>query len=85
MSDKQKGKKVGNIKPSDRVYYKTQFTVTERNKQKNLGRHLRHHPGDVQSRAFATKVHGEKWVSGTLANATMGGIRRMERNLNPEV
>ena len=42
-----------------KIYYKTQFMQTARNKDKRLNRHLRSHPNDQQARErYSVKAAG---------------------------
>ncbi len=47
-----------------KIYYKTQFLQTARNKDRRLNRHLRSHPNDRQAR----ERYGEKSAAGVRLN-----------------
>lgn len=78
MAAERKGKKLRRCSKLANMY-KVQFGITDNNKQKNLGRHLRHFPEDTQ----AIKIYDEKYPlrggsSGHLANTTARAKQRAQ-------
>jgi hypothetical protein len=76
MAAERKGKKLRRCTKLASMY-KVQFGITDNNKQKKLGRHLRHFPEDLQ----AIKLYDEKYPlrggsSGHLANITARAKQR---------
>ena len=48
-----------------KIFYKVQFSITDRNRDRRMNRHLRAHPNDIQ----AVKRYGEESAKGIRLNA----------------
>jgi hypothetical protein len=81
----RKGKKLRRCTALQKAYYKLQFGMTDHNKKKKVGKHIRNHPESVatMSEDLLAKVFGPNFravVAGHLANVKAKVRVRKARN-----
>lgn len=62
-----------------KTHYALQFGLTDRNRKKRLGRHIRHFPEDKAAIALYEAQYGSGTSAGLLANLVSRAFKRANR------